>query len=1062
VFAQQRCAQPVAVVESVTNTVMVLQASTRAPQPAVRRFAVCPGETIQVGSNSRAVILILASNTPLALDQNSEFVITQAPSGGGGSLVNLLRGALLFISRGRQSLEIRTPFVNAAIEGTEFVVRVQADRTVITVFEGAVRATNPQGTVVAGAGQQAVAVQGQAPQLEVVVRPRDAVQWALYYEPVLPADSFAQLAAVPEATRDAIFYVRRAGLLLGAGQLDAARADLDQAQKLDPANGDSHALHTIVAVALNDKAGALDSGRIAVDRAPQSLSARLALSYALQANLQLEEARDVAAQATVIAPNDGAAWARLAELRLMLDDVSGAVAAARRATSLSPQVARAQSALGFALLAELKFGDGRAAFERAIGLEPDNPMAHLGLGLATIRQGRLSEGRGELELAMALNPDSSLIRSYLGKAYFEEKRESLAEEQLETAKDLDPLDPTPLLYAAIQKQTLNRPVDALSDLQRSMELNGNRAIYRSKTSLDQDSAIQAARLGFIYRDLGFERLALAEGWRSLNSDPASHSAHRLLADTYLVLPQHGVARDSELLQAQLLQPININPVQPRLADNRLTFLDDTGAAAMGFNEFTRLFAANQVRLVADGIGGNLGTAADNVIVSGILNRTTFSVGQFHYETDGIRPNNHLRQNIYNAFLQVAVSPKTSVLFEARGSSGVKGDRRLLFNPETFQTQVRETTDLRSLRFGVRQNLTPTSVLIGTYVRGVLDSDFNTGFGVQQTLSDESDFGEVRILRQGRRVNVTYGAGYYEAGSAATLTFMNLPTPSTASTTRHVNGYGYATILLPKDVTVVAGLSGDRFDSDLIDRHPINPKLGFSWSVTPQTTVRGASFRALRRTLVTSQTIEPTSVAGFNQFFADVDSSDAWRHGVAVDHTFSDRLFAGTEVTLRELVVPSVSAVTGAVTDTTRNERSIRTYLYSAVSPSISLVVEHAIEDLNRDPFGRNEGLLSDATFHQLAGEIRLFVGPGFFGRFRATLVDEEGGFQNAQAVIVRGADRFAVADATAGYRLPRHRGVVTIEGRNLFDKSFRFQDGAPEESLIQPKRSIVARLTLAL
>jgi hypothetical protein len=82
VFAQQRCTQPVAIFESVKNSVMVLQASTRATQPAGRSLAVCPSETIQIGSNSR------------------------------------------------QSIEIRTPFVSSAIEGTEFVVRVQTDRTV--------------------------------------------------------------------------------------------------------------------------------------------------------------------------------------------------------------------------------------------------------------------------------------------------------------------------------------------------------------------------------------------------------------------------------------------------------------------------------------------------------------------------------------------------------------------------------------------------------------------------------------------------------------------------------------------------------------------------------------------------------------------------------------------------------------------------------------------------------------------------------------------------------------------------------------------------------------------
>ncbi len=254
--AQETCTNPVALFESVENSVQILQTTTRAPRPAVRQVRVCAGETIQVGDNSRAVILILSSNTPLAIDQNTELVIP-APAEGPDSFISLLRGALLYISRVRRATGVRTPFVNASIEGTEFLVRVLADRTVVTVFEGAVRAENPLGAVVVGPGQQAVAVQGQAPQLEVVIRPRDAVQWALYYEPILPADSFEALAQIPDANRDTRFYLRRAGLLLGVGQLEEARSDVAQALQLEPSNGDAYALQTVVAVALNDKEGAL-------------------------------------------------------------------------------------------------------------------------------------------------------------------------------------------------------------------------------------------------------------------------------------------------------------------------------------------------------------------------------------------------------------------------------------------------------------------------------------------------------------------------------------------------------------------------------------------------------------------------------------------------------------------------------------------------------------------------------------------------------------------------------------------------------------------------------------
>src|SRR5262245_21167976 len=93
VSAQSVCAAgapPVAIVESVKNSVQLVLASTKASQPATRRVNVCMGDVIRVGANSRAVILILASNTPLAVDQNSElFVTPPSPDTGGRSLIDL-------------------------------------------------------------------------------------------------------------------------------------------------------------------------------------------------------------------------------------------------------------------------------------------------------------------------------------------------------------------------------------------------------------------------------------------------------------------------------------------------------------------------------------------------------------------------------------------------------------------------------------------------------------------------------------------------------------------------------------------------------------------------------------------------------------------------------------------------------------------------------------------------------------------------------------------------------------------------------------------------------------
>ena len=89
---------------------------------------------------------------------------------------------------------------------------------------------------------------------------------------------------------------------------------------------------------------------------------------------------------------------------------------------------------------------------------------------------------------------------------------------------------------------------------------------------------------------------------------------------------------------------------------------------------------------------------------------------------------------------------------------------------------------------------------------------------------------------------------------------------------------YSYINLLKNVTFTLGASGDFFDttsgSGLGDRSQFNPKFGITWKSVPSTTVRAAVFRALKRTLITDQTLEPTQVAGFNQFFDDLE----W-HGV---------------------------------------------------------------------------------------------------------------------------------------------------------------------------------------
>ena len=65
------------------------------------------------------------------------------------------------------------------------------------------------------------------------------------------------------------------------------------------------------------------------------------------------------------------------------------------------------------------------------------------------------------------------------------------------------------------------------------------------------------------------QLALLDAWNALGDDPADFTAHRLLADAYSTEPRHEIARVSELLASQLLQPANVAPLKPQLGQQNL-------------------------------------------------------------------------------------------------------------------------------------------------------------------------------------------------------------------------------------------------------------------------------------------------------------------------------------------------------------------------------------------------------------------------------------------------------------------------------------------------------------
>ncbi|MGE5856620.1 MAG: FecR domain-containing protein, partial [Syntrophaceae bacterium] len=979
----------VAVVTSAQGGVYVQRAGQAQWEPLKVGDKCNPGDSIRVEENSRAALLFKNDST-MRIDQNSH--LSFQPMEEQTVIMRLFNGAACFFSRIPRSLKIFTPHANGVVKGTEFMIRVDADQTEISLFEGQMLAENDKGSLNLVSGQSAVAKKDQAPALVTVVRPRDAVQWALYYPAIQDfapgdfagdadwqvksrasveawrrgstADAVAPLKGLNDAAvTDARYLLYRASLALTVGRADEASAYLERTLRIDPKSATAYALQSVIATTQNNKTAAMDLATRAVSLDPQSSAARIALSYAQQARFDITGAMACVQEAVRLNPSDAYARARLAELWLAQGYLGKALEAAEGAVRINPNLARTQTVLGFAYLTQVKITESRAAFEKAIALDSADPLVRLGLGLAKIRKGGLAAGRQEIEIAASLDLNNSLIRSYLGKAYYEEKRESLSATQLATAKQLDPMDPTPWFYDAILKQSVNRPVEALADIQKSIELNENRAVYRSQLLMDQDLAARSASQGQIYNNLGFQQLGLVEGRKSVAIDPTNFSAHRLLADSYQNQPRAGTARVSELLQSQLMQPININPVQASLAQNNLQILQGTGPSSLSYNEFNPLFNRNSVALQASGVAGEKNTFGDEVTASAVYDRFSVSLSQFYYKTDGYRENADQHKELYDFFGQWMVTPSTTLLAEARYMDSKIGDIWQRFDPANYSASERLYDHGPTYRFGARHNFAPGSDLIGhvTFIT-FQGGDNNPNFGGLDT-EGNGWTSELQYLYAKNIFKSIIGAGYANVDRKDTLTYYVFPFPPEQYYLRTTtwNGYVYTLTNYPSPViwTLGASVESYRVEPDgSFNRDQVNPKLGVVWTPAPSTTLRAAAFRTLFTPLASNQTIEPTQVAGFNQLIDDMlgaPATQAWNYGAAVDQKFLSNLFGGIEGMKRDTKIPwmgtdfSSGVPVPVPTSSSWEEWLGRAYLNWAPHPWFSFTVEYRYEKYERDP-----------------------------------------------------------------------------------------------------------------
>ncbi len=615
------------------------------------------GDRVRTGEFSRAAIR-LPGGSLLRLNELTTIQLEPGRGEAEKPKLNVRKGALYYFGRDQtDTLNIATPVANGAIRGTEVLVEVDDEAGRFVVLEGALEVSN-QFTAVSLGGGEAVTADAQGvlrktPVLDAVA----PLQWALYYPAILPATASTGSEA------------GQAQSLLLNGQVRAALTILQQA----PASSEKEALLELIAV--------VQGKPLATKTSPNGAAHWLARSYTEQALLRLPQALSAARRAIELDPANSHAWGRLAELEFAFGRLEAVALAIERALALDPLHAQSHALRGFSLAGRGEYEAALKDFAEAIRLDGALANGWLGRGLVRIRLGQAHAGYHDLQHAAALEPTRSLLRSYLAKSWIDAGRTALAERELELAVKLDPMDPTPWLYRAIFEQQQRHPLAAVRSLLRSLELNDNRALHRSRFLLDQDLAVRRTNLARLFEQAELREPALTEAGRAVESDFRNPSAHLFLSQAYEAVadPEEIQVREqnvqvNERLLANLLAPIGAG----------------TLATAISAEEYSALFSqpetATQLQTRISSEGRYFFAAAQ----TGTFRHWEYGLNFRHFQQDVEYGNDDARRTELAAHYRQQVTARTLLLVSLSAKETIRGDTAPRYDPQGRDPGIRQS------------------------------------------------------------------------------------------------------------------------------------------------------------------------------------------------------------------------------------------------------------------------------------------------------------------------------------------------------------------------------------
>jgi outer membrane receptor protein involved in Fe transport len=274
------------------------------------------------------------------------------------------------------------------------------------------------------------------------------------------------------------------------------------------------------------------------------------------------------------------------------------------------------------------------------------------------------------------------------------------------------------------------------------------------------------------------------------------------------------------------------------------------------------------------------------------------------------------------------------------------------------------------------------------------------------------------------------------------------------------------------MALTLGVSATSTEGQLVDESQVNPKFGITWEPVDGTTVRAAAFRTLQAATFSRSNIqpfiEPTEVAGFNQFFAGTEGEDVWRYGIALDQQFGDALAGGVEVSKRDIETPTAAFGTPQIDTLKTDEYGGRAYAYWTPTMVSDLALRAEYQYYKQEADGTDFIIGTNSTkvrSHLVPLGVRYFARTGISLSLTGTYVDQQDEFLEFLpdppfVNEVTDDDTFWVFDASVGYRLPKRYGLVSLTVNNLFDEEFNYQEVDFRNPRFLPERTLFLKFTV--